>query len=65
MSNVSAIIEENEAQLGFGREVVYNELLGGSSQEVPNVVVVHGCRILQYYDVSGRFLTADNKLRNN
>jgi len=31
VSNVSAIVEKNEAQLRFGREVVNDEFLGGRS----------------------------------
>jgi len=42
-----------------------DELLCGRSQEVPDVVLVHGGRILQNDDVTRRFLSTDDEFRND
>jgi hypothetical protein len=42
-----------------------NELLCGGAQEVPDVVLVHGGRILQNDDVTRRFLSTDDEFRND
>ena len=63
MSDVSAVVEKNEAKLGLGRQVVDDELLGGRPQQVPNIVAVHGLRVLEDEDVTRRLLPAHDELR--
>ena len=42
-----------------------DEFLCCCAQEIPAVVLVHGRRILQNDDVTGRLLTTDDELRND
>ena len=65
MSDVGAVVEEDEAQLSLGRQVVDDELLGGRPQQVPNVVAIHGLGIFQNEDVARRLLATHDELRDD
>lgn len=63
--DMGTVVEENQTKLSFRGQVVDNELLGGRSQQVPDVVPIHGLRIFEDEDVAWRLLTTYDELRSD
>lgn len=44
---MGALVEEHQSDMGMVRKIVHDQLLDGSDDQVPVILVVHGLGVLQ------------------